>query len=165
VARIVDSHVRAPEDRRMKKSGIILLLLVLGGVGTRLLSRDQPEAKLIFDRFWVDHEPRDNNDRFQVLFVASEEPFGRFVTRVIWTGQWEAFHYHVVPREDGVLDLLFGATGERQRVRYTARRCNEKGFDFCLDITGSSRGVQRYYSKKQWGSKTGELDGLLQPAQ
>ncbi len=135
----------------MKKSGLtLLLLLALGGLGARSVLRDRPDPKLLFDRIWIDHEPREQHERFQALFVMGDRPFGNFGAQATWTGQWEAFHYHVVPREDGVLDLLFGATGERQRVRYSARRCSEKGFDLCLEISGSSRGVQRYYSKKQW---------------
>ncbi len=134
----------------MKKLAIGLLLVVVGGAAWRAHRSDAPEAKLLFDRFWVDHEPRDPAEKFQVLFVNGEQPFGHFAHRTFWTGAWEAFHYHVVPREDGVIDFLFGATGERQRVRYTARRCSERGFDFCLEIAGSSRGVKRYFSKKEW---------------
>ena len=60
-----------------------------------------------------------------------------------------------------MIELLFGATRERQRVRYVARRCNERGFDFCLDIAGSSRGVQHYFSKKEWQIERGESEDQL----
>ena len=94
----------------MKRAAAVALLLVVAVAGWRYAHRDAPDAKLLFDRFWVDHEPRSDSDKFQVLFVDGEHPFGRFVTRTPWTGQWEGFHYHVVPREAGSLDLLFGAT-------------------------------------------------------
>ena len=147
----------------MKKLALVMVLCLVGGLGWRQLRRsahDAPDPKLLFDRFWIDHEPRQPEDKFLVLLVESEHPFGRFVKRTLWTGNWEAFHYHVVPREDGVLDLLFGATNERQRIRYSARRCNENKFDFCLEVSGSSRGVRRYYSKKEWQTKTGDIDAL-----
>lgn len=146
----------------MKKLALGLMLVAVGGVAWRTVRSDAPEAKLLFDRFWIDHEPRNPADKFLVMFVNGEHPFGHFATRTMWTGQWEAFHYHVVPREEGVMDFLFGATNERQRVRYTARRCHENGFDFCLEVTGSSRGVRRYYSKKEWqGKSEPEVAALL----
>jgi hypothetical protein len=106
----------------------------------------------------VDHAPSGPEDKFQAVWVNGERPFGNFATRTVWTGQWEGFHYHIAPREDGVIDFLFGATNERQRVRYTARACNENGFDFCLELSGTSRGLRHYYSKKEWQVHAGELD-------
>ena len=142
----------------MKKLAIVMGLFLVAGLGWRQLraTHDAPDAKLLFDRFWVDHEPRQGDDKFQVMFVESEHPFGRFVKRTMWTGAFEEYHYHVIPREPGVLDLLFGATREIQRVRYHARPCHEQGFDFCLELSGTSRGVKRYYSKKEWRVEKGE---------
>jgi hypothetical protein len=151
----------------MKKLLLGVLVMAIGAMTWRTLRSDAPNPKLLYDRFWVDHEPRDPKETFQVLFVGSEHPFGHFAKRTMWTGQWEGFHYHVAPREEGVLDLLFGATQERQRVRYTARRCSEQGFDFCLELTGTSRGVRRYYSKKEWQVRVDDIDTtakLLAPA-
>ena len=58
-----------------------------------------------------------------------------------------------------------------QRVHYTARRCAENGFDFCLELSGTSRGTRRYYSKKEWSVKSDDpetvrslLPAVLQPA-
>ena len=140
----------------MKKLVVAVVLIVVGGVAWRARISDAPDASLLFHQFWIDHEPRDEKDRFALLFVNAEHPFGHFGTRTMWTAQLEFFHYHVIPKEPGVIDFLFGATRERQRVRYTARHCNEQGFDLCLDISGSSRGVKRYYSKKEWRVEKGE---------
>ncbi|HEY2749433.1 MAG TPA: hypothetical protein VGL86_32665 [Polyangia bacterium] len=134
----------------MKKLALAIVVLVAAGALWRMRAHDAGQPKLLFDRFWVDHEPQGPREAFRVVFVNGEAPFGHFANRTMWTGQWEGFHYHVVPREDGVLDMLFGATNERQRVRYVARRCNDNGFDFCLDVSGTSRGVKRYFSKKEW---------------
>jgi hypothetical protein len=144
----------------MKKLALGMMLLVGGGLGWRAMHNDAPDPKLIFDRFWIDHMPRSPDEKFQPFFINSEVPFGRFVVRTQWTGAFEEFHYHVIPREPGVLDLLFGATREIQRVRYTARPCHENGFDYCLDLAGTSRGVKRYYSKKEWGPAHSEAEGL-----
>jgi hypothetical protein len=141
----------------MKKLALTFtVVIVLGGLGWRARHTDAPDPALLFHQFWIDHEPRDENEKFALLFVNADHPFGHFGTRTMWTAQLEFFHYHIVPREAGVIDLLFGATRERQRVRYTARPCHERGFDFCLDISGSSRGVKRYYSKKEWRVEKGE---------
>jgi hypothetical protein len=142
----------------MKKLVLSLMLIAVGVVAWRALRTDASEAKLLFDRLWVDHQPRDQTESFQALFVNGERPFGNFSTRTIWKGQWEGFHYHVIPREDGTMDLLFGATNERQRVRYTARACNDNGFDLCLELVGTSRGPRHYYSKKEWRLGAAELD-------
>jgi hypothetical protein len=149
----------------MKNLLVSVVLLLIGGVAWRVVKHDAPDAKLLFGRFWVDHEPSDDQEKFQAMLVDGEHPFGHFATRTMWTGQWEGFHYHLVPREDGVIDLLFGATRERQRVRYVAHRCSEGGFDYCLDVTGSSRGVRRYFSKKEWEVRPGEsVDQLSERA-
>ncbi len=142
----------------MKKLALGMILLVGGVVGWRALHSDAPDPKLVFDRFWVDHEPQGQNphEKFKVFFIASDIPIGRFVDRTPWTGVFELFHYHVLPKQPGALDLLFGHTMERQRITYTARRCSERGFDYCLEISGTSRGVQRYYSKKQWDQQRDE---------
>jgi hypothetical protein len=145
----------------MKKLVIGVALIMLCGIGWRALRSDAPDSTLLFHRFWIDHEPRDEQEKFSVLFVNGEHPFGHFGARTIWTAQLEFFHYHLMPREAGTIDLLFGATRERQRVRYVARRCNERGFDYCLEIAGTSRGVQRYYSKKEWDQRAGESPDQL----
>ena len=122
---------------------------------------DAPQPKLLFDRFWVDHQPREPQEKFRVVFVSGREPFGQFVDRTPWTGAFELFHYHMVPHKDGVIDCIFGHTQERQQLSYTARPCHENGFDYCLELSGTSRGVKRYYSKKEWGAHSpAEADAI-----
>src|SRR5262249_28717562 len=113
---------------------------------------------LLFDRFWIDHEPKDQKDEFQALFVSGDHPVGHFAAQTIWAGRWEGFHYHVVPRQDGVIDVMLPSRGANGRGRYTARQCSEGGFDYCLDLSGSPRGVRRYFSRKSWQVKEAELD-------
>ena len=140
----------------MKKLALGMILLIGGALGVRAWHSDAPDPQLLYHRFWIDHEPRAPKEQFQVLFVNAEFPMGHFATRTMWTGALEFFHYHIVPREPGVIDFLFGHTNERQRVKYTARRCHERGFDYCLELAGTTRGVQRYYSKKEWDRDTDE---------
>jgi len=148
----------------MRTKWLLALVVTVAVVAFwRSRTSDAPNPKLVFDRFWVDHEPHARGEHFKVFFVSGEEPFGRFVNRTMWTGLWEAFHYHVKPAHDGVIDVYFGETNEWQQLRYAARPCREQGFDFCLDVAGTSRGVKRYYSKKEWGAHTvGDVDTLAE---
>jgi hypothetical protein len=146
------------EDRMMKKIAVVGLLVLGCAVAWR--ARDASNPKLIFDRFWLDRLPRGPNDQFQGLFVHGERPFGHFSVQTPWKGQWEGFHYHIVPRTDGQLDLLFPSSERQERVIFRARACQENGFDYCLEVTGSSRGARRYFSKRGFESKDGDFDVL-----
>jgi hypothetical protein len=146
----------------MKKLTIALLVVAAAGALWRARTSDAPNPKLVFDRFWIDHEPKSATEKFKVFFVDGGEPFGRIVDRTWWTGVWEGFHYHVVPREPGVIDAYFGNTGDWQRLRYVARPCHENGFDFCLELEGNARGAHRYFSKKEWGAHAADLDRLAE---
>jgi hypothetical protein len=140
--------------RRMRKLVIAGMLLTLGTFAWRA-SRDSPDAKLVFNRVWLDHLPRGETDRFHALIIGTDRPIGHFAEQTPWTGQWEGFRYDAAGGE-GQLDLRFPASGKRERVTFKARRCDEGGFDYCLDVTGSSRGPTRYFSKKQWGRPNGD---------
>ena len=84
----------------MKKLALGMILLIGGGLAWRAMHSDAPEPKLIFDRFWVDHMPPSRDEKFQLFFVNSDFPFGRFVVRTHWTGAFEVFHYHFIPNRD-----------------------------------------------------------------
>jgi hypothetical protein len=140
----------------MKRLTVALLMVAAGAMGWRAL-RERAEPKLLFDRFWIDHNPRDYKEQFLGLHVSGEYPVGNYSTRTTWTGRWEGFHYHVVPREEGAMDLMFPATNEHMRVKYRAWRCHENDFDYCLEISGSSRGTKRYYSKKAWETRSDDI--------
>lgn len=133
----------------MKKLAIAALACVLFAVAWRARSSDG-DTQLLYDRFWVDHAPRDAKERFYALVVSSKHPVGHVAEQTQWTGRWEGFHYHVQPRDESALELIYPHRGDREVVRFRARRCSEKGFDFCLETDGGSRTARRYYSKKEW---------------
>lgn len=111
------------------------------------------DAKLLQDRLWVDHVPKNDRDPFNVFAVLSEEPLGTFQRTSLWRGQYENFRYELSGAE---LRVLFPQTADKERLRVSASRCNTEGMDFCLEIEGSTRGVKRYYSRKGW--EIGKLD-------
>ena len=139
----------------MKK---LLVLVVVSAVGvgawrwhsTSAVSTS--DAKLVQDRIWVDHVPKNDRDVFNVFLALTEQPFGIFQQTSAWKGSHEIFRYEA---NDGELRLVFPQNGDKETVRAKARTCNEGGMDYCLELSGSSRGVKRYYSRKGW-----EIDSL-----
>jgi hypothetical protein len=105
------------------------------------------ENRLVADRIWIDHIPRNERDAIRVFFAVSEHSIGVFQTTSQWRGAYEAFRYEA---SGGELRLVFPQTGDRETVRAKARRCDDGGMDFCLELDGASRGVKRYYSREGW---------------
>lgn len=144
--------VAAPREgrtiQRMKKLLAVAVVALIGFFALR--SKDEGISKLAFDQFWIDHTPTDPEEQMQTFYISGEHPIGRFATQTGWRGQWEGFHYHMLPRNAGELDLLFGTAPTRERAKLRATACSEAGFDYCLEISGSSRGVKKYFSRKEW---------------
>ena len=138
----------------MKK---LVLLVVLGVAAASIWSWSRTAEpldsaeRLFSDRVWLDHIPRNERDTINVLVAISEHSIGAFQATSAWRGAFEAFRYEA---SGGELRLLFPQTGDRERARVKARRCDEGHMDFCLEIDGASRGVKKYYSRKGW-----EIDG------
>ncbi|MGE5180902.1 MAG: hypothetical protein ACM31C_02515 [Acidobacteriota bacterium] len=121
------------------------------------------ESRLLRDRIWVDHMPRNERDMVNVLVVMSEQPVGVFNATSVWKGTYEGFRYEQSGDE---LRIVFPQTGDRDRVRVRARRCKEQGMDYCLDVEGASRGVKRYYSREGWDiDRQDELRAKLEQIQ
>jgi hypothetical protein len=105
------------------------------------------ENRLVADRLWIDHIPRNDRDAIRVFAAVSEHAVGLFQTTSQWRGAFEAFRYEA---SGGELRLVFPQTGDRETVRAKARRCSEGGMDYCLELDGASRGAKRYYSREGW---------------
>jgi hypothetical protein len=103
---------------------------------------------LFYDRIWIDHLPRGETDAVQIFAALRREPLGVFQETTRWKGSFEIFIHE--PRGDGEAVFTFPQRRDRERTRYSATACNARGFEFCLELRGSSRGVRRYYSKKGW---------------
>ena len=115
------------------------------------------DDSLVVDRIWLDHLPRNDRDTINVFVALDGDSFGAFQAASAWHGVFDAFKFE----QDGdQLRLVFPHDGVREKVRARARRCNEGGMDFCLELTGSSHGVKRYYSKKEWGPAHSVDEGL-----
>ncbi|MEJ7600193.1 MAG: hypothetical protein WKG01_19955 [Kofleriaceae bacterium] len=140
---------------------LVLGVVLIAGVAVSKLRSTTVNApatddELVLDRVWIDHIPRHDKDVVQAFVALTEQPFGVFAAPSQWKGSYEVFRHET---HAGELRIIYPQTNEREQVTSKARRCTEKGMDYCLELEGSSRGVKRYYSKQGW-----EIDGDLATA-
>jgi hypothetical protein len=138
----------------MKKPLLVLVVVLVAVAGWWKLrdrgGRDDAEAsdsKLVLDRIWIDHMPRNDRDIVNFFAAITEEPFGIFQAASQWKANYELFRYEAHGDE---IRILYPQNGDRERVKARARTCNEGGMDYCMEMDGSTRGVKRYYSRKGW---------------
>lgn len=145
----------------MKKALLVIGLLSAGGYATWQWTHDdapvvQHDEALTLDRLWIDHIPTNDRDAIQVFVALTEQPVGLFQKASQWQGAYEVFMYE---HHGDELRIHYPQTAERETVKARSTTCNEGQMDYCLEITGASRGAKRYYSRKGWevqGSLTGE---------
>jgi len=136
---------------------VIAVVVVVASLWGWKRATHSPENRLVADRIWIDHIPRNERDTIRVFALISEHSIGVFQATSQWRGAYEAFRYEASGPE---LRLLFPQTGDRETVRAKARRCNESGMDFCLELDGASRGVKRYFSREGWEIDGGNVDAI-----
>ncbi len=144
------------------KKPVLLVIVVAVVVVASLWGRERAtrptEARLVANRIWIDHVPRNERDMIRVFAAVSEHSVSVFQATSQWRGAFDAFRYEA---SAGELRLVFPQTGDRETVRAQARRCREGGMDFCLELDGASRGVKRYYSREGWEIGGGhDLDAI-----
>lgn len=120
---------------------------------------DRSARSIMKDRIWIDHMPRNERDMIDVLIVLEEHPVGAFQKTSAWQGAFEAFRYEASGNE---MRIFFPQSGDNEKLRVEARTCNERGMDYCLEVSGSKRGATRYYSRKGWEIRSlGEVQKKL----
>jgi hypothetical protein len=135
----------------MKKILVVLVIAVVA-FGVWRWTRSTPvveatDARLLLDRVWIDHIPSNERDQVNVFALISEESIGVFQTTSRWKGAYEGFRFEARGEE---VRALFPQNGDKQNITAKARKCKEKGMDFCLDVSGTNRGTKRYYSREGW---------------
>ena len=139
--------------------------LVLGGVAIAgalaawqlTSSPDAPapsaERKLVLDRLWIDHIPKNDRDPVKVFIALTQEPVGVFQTASMWKGEYELFQFEMHGNE---LRAVFPQHRDKEVFTATGTHCKEAGMDYCLELSGASRGAKKYVSRKGW-----EIDGAV----
>ena len=134
---------------------ILLGVAALGAVGYGVVhwrahsaKHEAPaQAELVTNRLWIDHMPRNERDTIQVFLTLDEEGVGTFQQTSAWKGAYEVFRYE---GHDGELRLVYPQTGDKETIKAKASACREAGFDYCMEMSGGTRGVKRYYSMRDW---------------
>ena len=144
----------------MKKVLLAMALVGVGYGGWRLTHRgggseaaetSLDDSKLALDRIWIDHLPRTEKDMIQIFAAVSEEEFGVFQHTSAWKGAFELFRFNF---KGDAIHATYPQDNSREKITVKATRCNEGQMDYCLEVSGTSRGVKKYYSRKGW-----EIDG------
>jgi hypothetical protein len=148
----------------MKKPVLLVIVVSVATLSIWSWQRgSEPAAvanRLLADRIWIDHVPRNDRDTINVFAAISEHSVGVFQATSQWRGNFEVFRYEANGAE---LRLVYPQTGDREAVRAKARRCSEQKMDFCLEIEGASRGVKKYYSREGWEiGQRRDLDAVKQ---
>jgi hypothetical protein len=134
----------------MKKLLVLLMVSAVGVVAWKWRGGADAEptnAKLVVDRLWIDHVPTSDRDTFQLFAALTEDPVGVFQQSSVWQGSYELFRYESQGEE---YRMVFPQNGDKDTVRAKARACKEAGMDYCLELSGTSRGAKRYFSRKGW---------------
>src|SRR5215475_1127060 len=118
----------------MKKLLVLILVSACAVAGWRVLrgggggdeAAATHEDKLVRDRIWVDHMPKNDRDQFSIFAAITDEPIGIFQTTSVWKGEFEMFRYEA---HRGELRVLYPQNGDRERVTAKAHKCSERDFD------------------------------------
>lgn len=116
--------------------------------------------EVLVGRIWLDHVPTKPNEHaewFVVIEQSAGEGQGVFSRASQFEGAFSVFGWKAPSRGELVIEMLQDKT--RHTVKYKAEKCAKDGFDFCLELSGAPKGVQRYGSKRGW-----ELGGDADPA-
>jgi hypothetical protein len=143
----------------MKKLLFLLLLVLAAYLLWRWWRSDAEVARgqeIFYDRIWVDHMPKNETDTIEAFGAVTEQPMGMFAASSSWKGSYELFRWEA--RGDGRVALSFPQSGKREEARYRAWKCNERSFQYCMEITGSSHGARRYYSLEEWEIGSHSID-------
>jgi hypothetical protein len=115
------------------------------------------DPTLVLDRIWVDRVPSKPEETMNLFAALTQQPVGVFQFASQWRGGYEIFQYKAAGKE---LRVVYPHTGEKEKVKARAWTCKQRDMDYCLELTGASRGVKRYYSQRGW-----EIDGVTRPEQ
>jgi hypothetical protein len=147
------------KEERMKKVLLATALLATVGYGGWKVTHRGDSAqttvddsKLALDRIWIDHMPKSERDMIQVFAALSQDEFGVFQQTSAWKGNFELFRFEL---KNGDIHAIFPQDNEKEKITVKARPCSEGQMDYCMEVTGTKRGVKKYYSRKGW-----EIEGV-----
>lgn len=145
--------------QRLKKThrAAVVVLVIIGlsasiwGV-TALLSDDEVDDELLFDRFWITSVPERDTDFTHDLFVSRDYELGLFARFSNYRLEEELFEWE---RNGDQLRLRFPQEDRRASSSWQISRCDElPNFDLCLDLDENPwGGPRRYYGTSDDGDE------------
>jgi len=139
----------------MKKALLVLGLVgVCAGALVRWLGgggdggASDGDTRLVFNRLWVDRLPQGPKDTANIFAaVTGRERMGIFQSTSTWKGSYELFQHTA---SGDKLRVVYPHTDDKENVKVRAWTCGEDDMDYCLELSGASRGVKRYHSQDGW---------------
>jgi hypothetical protein len=145
----------------VKKPLVILGLVVVGILALakweKSSDRSVSDSSLVLDRIWIDQLPSKPKDTANVFAAVSRQPIGVFQSGSQYQGSYEVFNHKTNGDE---LRIVYPQTDEKETIKARAWKCNERGMDYCLELSGTNRCVKRYRSRRGL-----EIDGSTRPEQ
>jgi hypothetical protein len=113
---------------------LVLLALaaapVVAGCGKAPVGED---PSLIFDRVWLEREPRDPKDYVHAAYLIPRPALGVFQRGSSYDFRTERFDHQ---RDGGALTLTFPQSGRSAKITFTITACTDvPPFDLCLDLS------------------------------
>jgi hypothetical protein len=137
----------------MKKLLLIGVVMIMGAwaiahwTGGRSKGADDSDPSLILNRIWIDRIPTRPRDTANAFATITRQKVGVFQSGSQYKGGYEIFNFTAA---GGELRIVYPQTDEKETVKARAWRCREQDMDYCLELTGASRGVKRYHSLDGW---------------
>ncbi|HEY1552313.1 MAG TPA: hypothetical protein VGG28_31015 [Kofleriaceae bacterium] len=139
----------------MKKLIVVAAIAAVAVVGWKVRSHKAEQTQvtvgdvqdgrnILVDQLWVDHLPRNERDPINVFVMLDEEKLGVMQNLTRYKGAYEMFEYG---QGKG---FRWPQTGDVDKPSIRIHSCKDDGFDYCMDISGVSRGVKHYVTKKDW---------------
>jgi hypothetical protein len=144
----------------MKKVLLVAAIaaVAFGGWKWRQHGAQDSRRNIALNRFWIDHAPANERDPFNVFVAHTPEGMGGFAEETLWRGQIERFRFDI---DGSVMHAVFPWSGTHEDITLSARPCHDEGMDYCLELSGSTHGVKRYYSRVGWERKgTEDIDAF-----
>jgi hypothetical protein len=137
----------------MKTPLLILCLVIVGAwaiarwTGGGSKGAEAPDPSLVLNRIWIDQLPSRPRDTSHLFATISRQKIGVFQSGSQYKGGYEIFNFTAA---GGELRVVYPQTDEKETVKARAWKCKEQEMDYCLELSGASRGVKRYHSIDGW---------------
>ena len=131
----------------MKKPLLILGLVVVGVLILAIWTTGPRGDVSVFDRIWIDQLPSNPKDTGNAFVAVTKQPMGVFQSASQYKGSYEVFSYKASGDE---LQVVYSQTDDQEKITARASRCKERDMDYCLELSGATRGVKRYRSRRGW---------------